>query len=357
MKLVVTGGGTGGHVYPALEIALSAREAGWDVLYLGSLRGQEGAACARVGIAFEGFASQPLYSMRTPRGWKASVAILRASVHAKRSIRAYAPDALLSTGGYSSAPVMTAARSLRRPYVVHEQNSVPGRTNRMIARGAMCVATTFHAADRAFPGARIVRTGLPVRSELRAAADGLRSAEHVLVVGGSQGAGPINSAAPVAAARMDGPWVHVAGASQVEATQAAVESAGLTGRYAVHAFLESEPMAQAYAGATIAIARGGAGTLAELAAFGIPSVIVPFPLAFADHQSHNAEEFVSLGAATRLPQDMLDADCLFEAAQSWLSDSARREAARVALKEWDVPDASQRILALLADAGSSGAKP
>lgn len=356
MKLVVTGGGTGGHVYPALEIALSGRDAGWEVLYLGSLRGQEGAACARAGIAFEGFASQPLYSLRTPRGWKASVAILRASVLAKRSIRAFAPDALLSTGGYSSAPVMTAARSLRRPYVVHEQNSVPGRTNRMIAKGAACVATTFHTAERAFIGARVVRTGLPVRSELRAAAADVRAESHVLVVGGSQGAGPINAAAPGVADRLGGDWVHVAGASQADATRAAVEGAGLAGRYTVHAFLESDAMASAYAGASVAIARGGAGTLAELAAFGIPSVIVPFPLAFADHQRHNAEEFAALGAATCVPQDMLGVDTLFEAAKAWLEDPARRQTAQKALKEWDVPDASQRILGLLAEAGGSGAK-
>ncbi|MCB8933577.1 MAG: undecaprenyldiphospho-muramoylpentapeptide beta-N-acetylglucosaminyltransferase [Fimbriimonadaceae bacterium] len=358
MRLVVTGGGTGGHVYPALEVARSARAEGWDVRYFGSLRGQEGAACLREDVPFLGFPAEPLVSLRTFRGWRASARLLRAVGKAKAALRAGAPDVVFSTGGYSAAPIVAAARALGLPHVIHEQNSVPGRTNRLAAKRAYAVATTFHAAEREFPGSRVVRTGLPVRETIRRAALPANGREEgpmrVLAVGGSQGAGAINAAVADCARGWIGPeveWTHVAGRTMID--EVAERTRDLGEGYRAVAFLEAEEMALAYRRADVVLARAGAGTLAELAAFGLPSVLIPFPLAFANHQLHNANEFAGMGAATVVPQTEASAVRLGQAIAAWIEDRALRGVAKTALREWDVPEAADRVLELLREAVQS----
>jgi UDP-N-acetylglucosamine--N-acetylmuramyl-(pentapeptide) pyrophosphoryl-undecaprenol N-acetylglucosamine transferase len=189
VDLIVTGGGTGGHVFPALEIADAARSAGCRVRYFGSLRGQERDAAAALGFEFLGFPSEPLYGFRTLRGWRAALSFLRARSSAKLALKAQRPTIVFSTGGYASAPIVSASRSLGIPYVIHEQNSVPGRTNKILSRGARAVATVFHASAQHFPDGKVVRTGMPVRRVLRDAAKDVNdSGLHILVMGGSQGA-------------------------------------------------------------------------------------------------------------------------------------------------------------------------
>jgi UDP-N-acetylglucosamine--N-acetylmuramyl-(pentapeptide) pyrophosphoryl-undecaprenol N-acetylglucosamine transferase len=138
MRLVLSGGGTGGHVYPALEVARLARDRGHEILYLGSQRGQEAGVCQREGILFHGFPSQPLYSLKSPSGWKAAAALLQARMQARTALRAARPDVLFSTGGYSAGPVVSAARALKIPYMLHEGNSAPGRSNLLFAKEAFC---------------------------------------------------------------------------------------------------------------------------------------------------------------------------------------------------------------------------
>lgn len=357
MRLVVTGGGTGGHVYPALEVARAARARGWDVRYFGSLRGQEGAACDREGVSFLGLRAEPLVSLRTFRGWRASVRLMRAVGAARTALREAAPDAVLSTGGYSAAPIVAAARGLRLPHVIHEQNSVPGRTNRLAAKRAYAVATTFRAAEREFPDSRVVRTGLPVREGIRKAARGAERAPgplRVLAVGGSQGSGPVNAAVADCARGWMGSeveWTHVAGRTMIDDVRS--RTADLGDSYRAVAFLEAPEMAEAYGRADVVVARSGAGTLAELAAFGLASVLIPFPLAFANHQLHNAREFAEMGAATVVPQSESSPVRLREAIGRWVEDVDARAHARVALAEWDVPEAAERVLELLEEAVQS----
>lgn len=357
MRLVVTGGGTGGHVFPALEVARLSKAEGWDVLYLGSLRGQEKRSCEKAGIPFVGFPSEPLYSVRQLRGWKAMFHLLRSIPMASKALKQAAPDVIFSTGGYSSAPVMTAARRARRKYVVHEQNSVPGRTNLLVAKKAACIATTFHAAESQFPDCKVVRTGLPVRSELRELAASRKLAidatpMNILVVGGSQGAAALNEAALATATRMtarDLRWVHVTGRAHFETIFPTYEKLGIGNIYEVKSFLEGGAMAEAYGKASFVVCRSGAGTLSELAAFKLPSVLVPYPAAYANHQYHNAEEFQKIGAAVVIGQDVLHPSNLEEALSDWIDNPARREKAQVALEEWDCPDAARNILAILKD--------
>ena len=358
MRLIVTGGGTGGHVFPALEVARLARAEGWDVLYLGSHRGQERHSCEKAGIPFRGFPSQPLYSLKTPAGWKAGVNLFRASVQARGALKRARPHVVFSTGGYSSAPVVTGARGLHIPFVIHEQNSVPGRTNLIASKKAAFVATTFNAADAHFPEAKVVRTGMPVREELRTLAASHHllidvNPLHILVVGGSQGAAALNEAALATAARMterDLRWTHITGKTHFETIFPTFEKLGISQIYEVKSFLEGIAMGEQYARSSLVVSRSGAGTLSELAAFRLPSVLVPYPAAYANHQFHNAEEFAQIGAAVVIRQDGLHPAKLQEALSDWIDQPVRREQARQALQEWDKPDAARSILDLLAKA-------
>lgn len=354
MKLIVTGGGTGGHVFPALEVARLATQKGADVLYMGSHRGQEQGICRKADVPFVGFPSEPVYSVRSVRGWMALANLLRAMFQARGVLKRVRPDVVFSTGGYSSAPVVRAARSLGIPYVLHEQNAAPGRSNLMAARNARAIATTFHAAADHFDGCCVERTGLPVRQELRERTLDRRLLMdayplRVLVVGGSQGAAAINETSLGVAARAvrDLRWLHLTGKKHFETIFQTYEKLGIGNIYTVKAFLEGAEMAEAYAEASLVVGRSGAGTLSELAAFGLPSVLVPYPHAQANHQLHNAREFEAMGAAVVIEQGDLQPANLEEALLKWIDVSAARDSAREALGKWDVPDAAERILELL----------
>lgn len=194
---------------------------------------------------------------------------------------------------------------------------------------------------------------MPIRRELRELAQGARTQDLlplILVVGGSQGAQAINEAALGAATRMVKRglhWLHATGKAHFEAVFGTYEKLALKDCYEVRPYLEGQAMAEAYARATLAVGRSGAGTLSELAAFRLPSVLVPYPHAFADHQRHNAQELADLGGAVVLDQKALTPALLEDAALGWLDDPKRVDQARAGLASWDVPDATERILGLL----------
>lgn len=326
-------------------------ERGHELRYLGSLRGQEARLCESRGIPFEGFASEPVFSLLAPKGWVALSRLFRASGLARKSLMRSRPDAVFSTGGFSAAPVVRAARSLGIPYVLHEQNSIPGRSNRLFARGARAVATTFRQSAAHFPGCKVERTGLPVRKALRAAASAGRIAgavPSVLVIGGSQGSAFLNESMPAAAAQLGGEvrFRHSAGPKHLAALEASLRSLQLGNRYEARAFYDEPNMAEAYKDASVVVARSG-GTLAELAVFGLPSVLVPLPSAAANHQFFNAKEFADMGAAVIQNQADATPSSLAEALRFWLASPDRRQGAVIALAAWDVSDATERIVALI----------
>ena len=359
MRLIVTGGGTGGHVFPALETAKGALTRGWEVRYLGSLRGIEGEQCRKASVGFEGFPSGPVYRPLSPRGLRSVLRLLQATSSALRSMRDRRPDAVFSTGGYASAPVVNAARKLGIPYVLHEQNTVPGRTNQLLSRGAYAVATVFESAESWFQGCRVVRTGMPIRRELRDSAQGRLPLTHslekaapiVLVMGGSQGSTALNDVALATAVRMasaEVQWLHVTGLSHFESTDSSLRKLAVRSDYAIKAYLDAEEMASALFSCSLAVCRSGAGTLSELAAFRKPAILVPYPSAFRDHQTLNAREFEKIGAAETLPQAGLSASTLEPRIHAWLNDGDRVRAAEDAMSAWDTPDSLDRILGLIA---------
>lgn len=343
MRLVVTGGGTGGHVFPALEIAKAAREHGAEVSYFGSLRGQEGEASARFDFPFTGFPSEPIYSIKTPRGWSGLLKALRASRAARRELVRQGIDVVFSTGGYSAAPVMQAARSLGIPFVIHEANSVPGRSNRLFVKRASAFTCVFQHTTRLFPTA--IRTGQPIRAELRAAAAVAHERRKlVTVIGGSQGSVFLNKRVPEAASLLSEPvqFLHAVGPKNFHGLQ----TTNLPVGYEMKPFIEAPELALAYAEAMVAIGRSG-GTLAEYAVFRLPSILIPLPTSADDHQLHNAKEFEQMGAATVLVEDRCTPSALAEAIQSWTSDLERCQRAEQALQAWDLPEATTSITDLV----------
>nr|AIA13275.1 Glycosyltransferase family 28 C-terminal domain protein [uncultured bacterium] len=336
-----------------------AIDQGHEVLYFGSYRGQEQNACYKAGILFRGFRSEPFYGLKTVKGWRSGWNLYAAGFAAKKALKKIDPDAVFSTGGYSSSPVISAAASLGIPYVILEQNSIPGRVNKKAGPEAHAVCTVFGATGASFLDSRVVRTGMPIRRELRAAASAGTSPTGlplILVMGGSQGAAALNSAAMSTALQLrprQARWLHLTGKTHFEevARRASQEMGSV--EYEVRPFMEAPEMAEALASASLAVCRSGAGTVTELAAFRLPSVLVPYPAAHGDHQHANALEIVALGGATIVPQASLSSE-LTGAVDGWLESPERRSKAGEALSAWDEPEAPAKIMSLLQEAAEVG---
>lgn len=282
--------------------------------------------------------------------------LYRASGMARKALVEIKPAAVFSTGGYSSAPVVRAARSLGIPYVLHEANSVPGRSIKLFAQQAKAVATTFKRAEKEFAGCRVVRTGMPVRKELRemAVAGPKVKSDHpvAFVFGGSQGSKFLNETMPSIARLMADDsidWLHSTGPKNIDGVKKEVQALGLE-HYTCEPYLQGTAMGQAYQYATVVICRSG-GSLAELAVFGLPSVLVPLPSASGNHQFYNAKEFSDMGAAIVQTEDEFEPNHFAASIREWIVSPERREKAKVALKAWDIPDATERIVALVEEAG------
>jgi UDP-N-acetylglucosamine--N-acetylmuramyl-(pentapeptide) pyrophosphoryl-undecaprenol N-acetylglucosamine transferase len=345
VRIVVTGGGTGGHVYPALEVARLAQEEA-DLLYMGSLRGMEGGACESRGVLFQGFDAGPVYKPASIPGAIALAKLFRASLEAKKALRIAKPDIVFSTGGYSSAPVMRAAKSLGIKLAIHACDTIPGRTLRMFADYAKVVTSTFEQTKSVL-GREVIRTGLPIREELRRQTEKRQPDDQfVMVLGGSGGAKFLNEMVPLAAEKLTGiRFLHSAGKTQYESVKDSV--AGISG-YDMRPYIEATQLAGAYQTAGLVIARSGS-SISEYAMARIPSILIPLPSSADDHQFHNAKEFASIGGSTVMTQGVrngereANAESLAQEIQNWLENAPRREAAMKALAEWDRPDATIQI--------------
>lgn len=313
-SVMIMAGGTGGHIFPALAVAKRLQSLGCEVFWLGSAQGLEARLVPEHGFELETLAVTGLRSSGIVRKLKAPLQITKAVVQATTIIRRRRPHVAVGMGGFASGPGGIAAWTLQVPLVIHEQNKIPGLTNRWLARLARRV---FQAFPSTFPPQlNAVTCGNPVRTEIASLpAPELRWAERtgpmrLLILGGSQGASALNQVVPEALSLLPAevrPQVtHQTGSKDLEATQAAYLKHGIVAE--VTAFIRD--MAGTYAWADLAIARAGALTLAELAAAGLGALLVPFPHAVDDHQTHNAAWLVDAGAAQLLPQQHLTAQSL-----------------------------------------------
>ena len=309
--ILIMAGGTGGHIYPGLAVADALRAQNWNIVWLGAPHSMEAELVPQHGypvawVNFSGVRGKGLRRLLT-----LPFTLLRALWQSAAAIFSHRPDVVLGMGGYITLPGGLMAAFLRRPLLIHEQNSIAGLSNKVLAKLATRVLSGFPGV---LPKAQWV--GNPVRADIAALPDPQtrytqRSCKlNVLVVGGSLGAQALNEALPKALALLgeaERPNVlQQTGKKNLETVQAMYAQAGVHAD--IRAFLDD--MAQQYADADVVICRAGALTIAELAAAGVASVLVPFPFAVDDHQTQNARFLSEQGAAILLPQKELSAERL-----------------------------------------------
>lgn len=296
--ILIMAGGTGGHIFPGIAVARELERRGVPVVWLGGQVGLETTLVPQAGLPLESLAFAGVRGKGAATALLAPLRLLRAVLTARSILKRVGPRSVLSMGGYAAAPGGIAARLARIPLVVHEQNRVPGVTNRLLARLARRVLSGF---AHTFADAEWV--GNPVRTEISAIdapaqrLAGRDGALRVLVLGGSQGARSLNLLLPQVFQRRGNSLSleirHQCGAKHLEKTREIYATADV--EVAVEPFIND--MAAAYAWADLVICRAGALTLAELCAAGLPSILVPFPSAVDDHQTRNAEVLVEADAA------------------------------------------------------------
>lgn len=327
MKILIAGGGTGGHLFPGLAVAEELSSRGHEVRFVGTARGIEARAVPQAGYELDlidisglkgsGFRGLFKGLYRVPKSYAQSLSILR-----RRK-----PDLVVGVGGYASGPMVLAAAFSRRPTAILEQNSVPGVTNRTLGKFVKRIFGAFETARKHFPKTKYVLVGNPVRKRIRERV--LNNVENsgggILVVGGSQGAHAVNElvfAAMQILQQLGGApaIVHQTGEKDREDLARRYAEAGIAAD--VRAFIDD--MGAAYRGAALVVARAGASTLAELTMVGMPSILIPFPFAADDHQTVNAEELAERGAAVVLPQKATTPAKLAEVIRTLLNDEEQR---------------------------------
>lgn len=340
--MLIMAGGTGGHVFPALAVAAELRARGCAVHWLGTRRGIEARLVPAHGYPIDFLEVRGLRGKQLWARLSGVIGLLGAGVQALTTMRRIRPRVVLGFGGYASGPGGMAARLRGVPLVIHEQNAIAGTTNRLLARCATRVLTGF---PDALPGAQ--HTGNPLRTEIARLADTPEAATtdhlHLLVLGGSLGARALNRALPAALAELpaaDRPLVrHQCGANHLDDARAAYRAAGIEAE--VVPFIDD--MAAAYHWADFAVCRAGALTVAELAAAGLPAILVPFPHAIDDHQYHNGQWLAQGGAALLIREAELNPRQLAAAIAELSGDPAHRAAMAANARALALPAAASAV--------------
>jgi UDP-N-acetylglucosamine--N-acetylmuramyl-(pentapeptide) pyrophosphoryl-undecaprenol N-acetylglucosamine transferase len=345
LRVLIAGGGTGGHIIPALAVAreLVARHDA-EILFVGTARGMEARLVPEAGFNLRLVDVGQLNNVSLLTRLRTLMNLPRAIFACKRLIRAFQPGVVFGVGGYASGPAMAAALWLKIPSMAFEPNAMPGLANRLVGKRVQAAAVNFPAATAYFRNAEV--TGIPVRQDFFSLQP--PTAPHLLIFGGSQGARIFNSHLPKILVGLlhavPGLTVlHQSGARHFEQAQAAYAATGADPkRWEVRPFLDDMP--DRFAQATLVMARSGASTVAELAAAAKPSLLVPFAAAADDHQRRNAEEMVKADAAVLLDESDLDVPGRLLAALTGLLTSPERLAAMSAAARVQAhPAAAERI--------------
>ena len=363
MKIIVSGGGTGGHIYPALSFInyLKTVEPDVSVLYIGTQKGLESKIVPENGIDFQTIDIQGFKRSLSPENFKTVYKFLKSVSDAKKIIKAFQPDIVIGTGGYVAGPVIYAAAKLKIPTIVHEQNSIPGVTNKFLSRYSTRVALAFQEAGSFFPSKKTVFTGNPRAQEVADLTDtrhvlsqyGLKTDKKTIVIfGGSRGALKINTAVVEALPELSKKDYQILYASG-EIYYNDPEFSEIFETYNQKENIKIVPyinnMVEVLNDANLILSRAGATSLAEITALSLPSILVPSPYVTADHQTKNAEALENAGAAIMIKNAELTGISIVGAIDSLLLDDVTyRKMAENALRE-GVPDASDRLYQVLKD--------
>jgi UDP-N-acetylglucosamine--N-acetylmuramyl-(pentapeptide) pyrophosphoryl-undecaprenol N-acetylglucosamine transferase len=356
LRVLIAGGGTGGHVIPALAIARELRDAhGAEVRFVGTARGLETKLVPEAGFPLELVRSGQLKNVSAATRVRTMLDVPLGVLRCIGLLRSFMPDVVVGVGGYASGPAMMAAIMLRVPTLAYEPNAVPGMANRLVGKYVSAAAVNFPETTRYFRNA--TATGVPVRDEIFAVPDRALGLERrLLITAGSNGAKIFNETLPGIAGRLlervpGLTIVHQTGERALEATREAYRNARVDeARVVVDAFLPD--MAKEYAAADLVLARAGS-TVAELAAAGKPSLLVPLPTAADDHQRKNAELVVRGGAAEMLLQAELTPEVLLDRLVGLLTDGERLRTMGLAARAMGRRGALQKIGDMVAGLGGT----
>jgi UDP-N-acetylglucosamine--N-acetylmuramyl-(pentapeptide) pyrophosphoryl-undecaprenol N-acetylglucosamine transferase len=350
---MVAGGGTGGHLFPGVAVAkeICRRFEGAEILFVTSKRKMESEVLKRAGFRQTSIAVEGMKGRGLLKGAWVALKLPWSFLQSLRIIREFSPDLVLGVGGYSSGPVCLAARIMGIPSAIHEQNSFPGVTNRLLSRVVNRVFISFEGSRKHFSGGTIHLTGNPIRPEFVTSETGTaRNGKPftVAVVGGSQGARSINEAFVEAMAllkKRNRPCrvIHQTGDQDYERTLALYRERGLEAE--VTPFIQD--MAGVYTEADLVVSRAGAGAVFEMAAMGKPSLLIPYPFAANRHQETNAQFLVEAGAAEMILQEHLTGQVLADRVAALMGDKPALEKMGQAARRVSKPLAAQKIADLM----------
>lgn len=357
MKIVLSGGGTGGHIYPALAIAEYAKQekANMQFVYIGSENGVEKNLAINAGLPFHGIHISGFARKLSTDNIKTIWRFLQAVKRCKKLFKSIRPDVVIGTGGYVCGPVVYAAHRLGIPTLIHEQNVIPGLTNRFLERYAHCVAVSFEGSLAHFKKAKkVVHTGNPRATIVTRAnaQDGRRSLkissdrELVLIVGGSGGAKAMNDVmiamAPELSRLPSVQFVYVTGRAYYERTVEHIQNqSNVPDNVKIVPYLENMP--EVLAATRLVVGRSGATSLAEITALGVPAILIPSPNVTNNHQEANARWLSDHGAAVTLLEKDLNGSLLLDKIEKLLQDPIRMEYMSKRSLQLGCKDAAKRI--------------
>jgi UDP-N-acetylglucosamine--N-acetylmuramyl-(pentapeptide) pyrophosphoryl-undecaprenol N-acetylglucosamine transferase len=348
MRVVLAGGGTGGHVIPALAIAQELKKAHTaDLLFIGTPRGMENRLVPAAGFELRLVQVGALKNVSLATRLKTSLDLPRAIWNSRRMLAEFQPDVVIGVGGYASGPAMAAAIMRGVPTIAFEPNVVPGFANRMVAHWVSAAAVHFEETCKYFPNCHV--TGVPVRPaffQIPVKAPG--SQPTLLVFGGSQGARAINDAMieSLPGLRQRAPALHVVhqtGERDFDRVAVAYAQSNISGE--VHKFIDDMP--SIFARADLLVCRSGASTVGEITAAGKPAIFVPFPRAADDHQNVNARALERAGAAVVVEESNLEAAYLVDTITALIDDNARLQRMSEAARSLAHPKAVEEIAAIV----------
>lgn len=361
MRLMVSGGGTGGHIYPALALIerLKELEPDTEVLYVGTHRGLEDRIVPAAGIQFKTIQIQGFKRSLSLENLKTMYLFLKSVSVARKMIRDFQPDVVLGTGGYVSGAVLYAAAKMHIPTVIHEQNSVVGITNKFLSRYVTKIAIAFDAAKSQFPANKVVMTGNPraqqvAHNQSQFSWTSLGLADEVptmLIFGGSQGAPKINSSVVEAIPTFNQRPYQVVFATGQKRYQQVMDQLGDTpvgDNVVIKPYISNMP--DMMPKVAVIVGRAGATSIAEITALGIPSILIPSPYVTADHQTKNAQALVDQRAAEMIKETELSGTTLLQAADKLMQDDALRTSMAANARQMGMPDAADQLIAVLKDA-------